>query len=210
MDFLDELLKKYLKACDSGKIFTNLVRPIYLVIGWLHLLLPLAIIKLGYDAFANKYGFNQFRNTFGDHTFIIVFALALLLAAASVTAYLAIKLWTDRANRVDVLIRSDSEFCVLPIIVTFTRNLGEGTALVTFVMGLGFSLAVGFGLIFLAFAESDFFSSIFKHAIYVLFGGIIASIVVAYLTLVLYRVLSELFGLMVSLAKNVSRIANRN
>ncbi len=207
MNQLDQLLKKYLKSCDSGKIFTGLIKPIYLVIGWLHLLLPLSIIIIGYDAFASDY--NKLKMTFYNHAFIIVFALLILFLAACIAAYLAIKLWTDRADRTDVLIRSESEFCVLPIIVTFVRNIGEGSALVGLIMGVGFSVAIGLGLAFLSFAESDYFAEIFKHAMIVFFGGIIISIVVSYLTLLFHRFLSELMGLMVSMATNVSRIANR-
>ena len=210
MNLLDQLLKDYLKSNDTGRIFTNPVKPIYLVIGWLHLLLPLFILKLGYDAFADSYGFSDLRSVFGDYTFIIVFVLIILFAAACVTAYLAIKLWTDRANRVEVLIKSQNEFCVLPIVTTYLRNQGEGQALVILIMGIAFSIAVGLGLVFLAVAESDYFSQIFKHAMGVLFGGIIVSIVVSYLTLVLHRFLSEAIGLLVSIASNVSRMAHRD
>ena len=210
MNILDQLLKDYLKSNDSGRIFTNPVKPIYIIIGWLHLLLPLFILKLGYEAFADKYGFSDLRRLFHDYTFIIVFVLMILFAAACLTAYLAIKLWTDRANRADVLIKSQNEFCVLPIITTYVRNQGEGNALVILIMGIAFSLAVGLGLVFLAVAEKDYFAEIFKHAMTVLFGGIIVSIIVSYLTLVLHRFISEAIGLFVSIASNVSRIANKN
>ena len=132
-----------------------------------------------------------------------------LFAVACLAAYCAIKFWTDRAKRLDVLIKPSNEFCVLPIIVTFTRNFGEGMALVMVIWGIGISVIVGLGLLCAAFVESDYFKEIFKASMSVLFGGTILTIVSSYLTLVLHRYLSELMGLLVSIASNVSRIAHK-
>lgn len=211
MNKIDQFLKKYLKLVDSGKIFNKPMKPIYLIIGWLHLLLPLFIIKMAYDTFSENHfgGFRQLRHTFGDHNVIIGFVLVAMFVVACLAAYLAIKFWTDRAKRLDVLIKPSSEFCVLPIIVTFVRNLGEGIALVMAIMGVGFSIIVGLGLLCAAFTESEYFSEIFKVSMSVLFGGTIITIVVSYLTLVAYRFISELIGLLVSIASNVSRIAQK-
>lgn len=212
MNKIDQTLKKYLKAVDSGKIFSKPIKPIYLIIGWLHLLLPLLLIKVAYDTYNNDYyrsGFKQLRYTFGDHDVIIGFVLVALFAVACLAAYCAIKFWTDRAKRLDVLIKPSNEFCVLPIIVTFTRNFGEGMALVMVIWGIGISVIVGLGLLCAAFVESDYFKEIFKASMSVLFGGTILTIVSSYLTLVLHRYLSELMGLLVSIASNVSRIAHK-
>lgn len=211
MEKINLFLKKYLKLVDSGKIFSNPVKPIYLIIGWLHLLLPLFVIKVAYDTFSNDYygGFKDLRHAFGDHDVVIGFVLIALLAVASLAAYLAIRFWTDRANRLDVLIKPNNEFSVLPIIVTLVRNLGEGMALVMAIVGVGISVIVGLGLLCVAITESEYFSQIFKVSMSVLFGGTILTVISSYLTLVSYRFVSELIGLLVSIASNVSRIAHK-
>lgn len=211
MKEIDQFLKKYLKLVDSGKIFNKPMKPIYLIIGWLHLLLPLFVIKVAYDTFSSDYyrGFKDLRHAFGDHDVIIGFVLVALFAVACLVAYLAIRFWTDRANRLDVLIKPSSEFCVLPIIVTFVRNLGEGMALIMAIVGIGISVIVGLGLLCAAITESEYFKEIFKVSMSVLFGGTILTIVVSYLTLISHRFISELMGLLVSIASNVSRIAHK-
>ncbi len=212
MDKINEFFKQYLKLNDSGKIFTKLVKPVYKIIGWAHVLLPLFILKVAYDAVSDNY--NSFSSALrffsNDHDVILAFVLLLLFAVSCLAAYLAVKFWYDRASRLDVLIDTQSEFCVLPIIVTFVRNAGESIALMIAILGVGYAISTTLGLIFLSFAETDYFGKILKTALFTLLGGTIGSIVIAYVTLVFHRFLSESIGLMVSVASNVSRIAHKN
>ena len=211
MDKINEFFKQYLKLNDSGKIFTKLVKPVYKIIGWAHVLLPLFILKIIYEAFEGHSGdFDALRYIGNDHKVILAIVAILLLAVSCLAAYLAVKFWYDRASRLDVLIDTQSEFCVLPIIVTFVRNAGESIALMIAILGVGYAISAALGLVFLSFAETDSFGDIIKMALITLFGGTIGSIVIAYLTLVFHRFLSESIGLMVSVASNVSRIAHKN
>ncbi|MBR5685607.1 MAG: hypothetical protein IKX18_05575 [Muribaculaceae bacterium] len=211
MDKINNFLKQYLKLNDSGKIFTKLVKPIYKIIGWAHVLLPLFLLKMAYEALSDgRSGMRELDLIGDDHKVILTIVFLLIFAVSCLVAYLAIKFWYDRAERLDVLINNQSEFCVLPIIVTFVRNLGEGLALVIAVMGVGYTLSSFLGLLMLSVAESDYFKEIIKTAFTTLLVGTIGSVIVAYVTLVFHRFLSESIGLMVSVASNVSRIANKN
>ena len=211
MDKINNFLKQYLKLNDSGKIFTKLVKPIYKIIGWAHVLLPLFLLKMAYEALSDgRSGMRELDLIGDDHKVILTIVFLLIFAVSCLVAYLAIKFWYDRAERLDVLINNQSEFCVLPIIVTFVRNLGEGLVLVIAVMGVGYTLSSFLGLLMLSVAESDYFKEIIKTAFTTLLVGTIGSVIVAYVTLVFHRFLSESIGLMVSVASNVSRIANKN
>lgn len=212
MDKINNFLKQYLKLNDSGKIFTKLVKPIYKIIGWAHVLLPLFILKVIYDAISDNYNSFSIALEFfrDDHKVILAFVLLLLFVVSCIAAYLAIKFWYDRAERLDVLIHNQSEFCVLPIVVTFVRNAGESIALMIAVLGVGYCISTALGLVFLSFTETDYIGKILLTALIMLIGGTIGSVIVAYVTLVFHRFLSESIGLMVSVASNVSRIANKN
>lgn len=213
MDKINNFLKQYLKLNDSGKIFTKLVKPIYKIIGWAHVLLPLFLLKIASELllYGGRSGLHELDLISDENDDVILTIVSLLIFAVScLVAYLAIKFWYDRADRLDVLINNQSEFCVLPIIVTFVRNLGEGLALVIAVMGVGYTLSSFLGLLMLSVAESDYFKEIIKTAFTTLLVGTIGSVIVAYVTLVFHRFLSESIGLMVSVASNVSRIANKN
>jgi hypothetical protein len=210
MNVIDNYLKKYLKLVDSGKFFRNVVKPTYKAIGWLHLLLPLLLLVFFYNVFADQYSHDDMHGLFGDHDGLIAFVLILIFATTCLVAYLAIKFWNDRAKRLDVLLNNQSEFCVLPIIVAFTRNKGEGQGMVFAVMGVGLAIAMGLGLLFLSFVEKDYFSEIIKVALMTLILGPILAIVGGYLIVLIHRFISEAIGLMVSVAANVSKIANKN
>ncbi|MBQ6078862.1 MAG: hypothetical protein IJK93_01165 [Muribaculaceae bacterium] len=210
MNAFDNFLKKYLKLVDSGKFFRNVVKPAYKAIGWLHLLLPLLMLVFFYNVFADEYNYDDMHRVFGAHNGIIAVVLLLIFATTCLVAYLAIKFWNDRAKRLDVLLNNQSEFCVLPIIVTFTRNKGEGQGMVFAVLGIGVTIAMGLGLLCLSFVEQDYFADIIKVALLTLILGPIAAIVGGYLIVLIHRFVSESIGLMVSVAANVSKIANKN
>jgi len=215
MNMIDNFLKKYLKLVDSGKIFRNVVKPAYLIIGWLHLLLPLLVIRIAYQAFSHDFGYYDslagfLKYTLRDHNVLLAIVLLLLFAAACLAAYLAIKFWKDRARRIDILLNNQSEFCVLPIVVAFVRNKGEGQGMVFTIIGLGLSIALGIGVIFMSFVEHEEFGRFFLAGLGFLIIGSLLSIIVGYLIVVIHRFISEFIGLMVSIATNTSRIANKD
>lgn len=228
-------LDRFTHITDSGKIFRKPVKLAYLIIGYLHYLLPLAVfvggivMLFGLSSLGFRFSFAEnatglekiatfFTTTSGVVAYIVLWALVLILTYA--IAYCAVKFWTDRYERYERMHSGgQNEFQLLPIAVNYIRSKGEWQGFMVAALVAGFSvIAFVAAIMMLLLVPGEIVRNLPGEGLLgIVFGVIllailflvivpIVGIIIGYFILCIHRFFAEMLGLGVSVATSLKNI----
>lgn len=183
------LLKPLTDYIDSGRFFRQPLQWLYYVIGVLCVLSPLYLLYILIESRIFKYADG------GD-----IFAIILILLIFSLVCFGGMLLWFARAKKLPELLPENSKFIAVPAFANFLQTTGEFLGLFIGVFGfLGGILCTLFG-VGLGNEIPIIASSLPASILCVIYG---------FLTVVGFRVISELILAIADIANNAEKLTNK-
>lgn len=182
--------KPYLSYIDSGKIFRDPFRWLYMILGALNLIFPIYVLYLAID------------NNIFDAGASYIFAFIFIWVIVAFAGWIAFQIWWDRKDQAAMKANEKDEFIATPVFSHFVQTCGEAMGTWIAIVGFGTALIT---TIFLGDEAAYFARSTGIGFVGTGFLSIFLMPVYGFLVIVGSRFLAELFRAVATIANNTKK-----
>ncbi len=184
-----QIINAFLTYIDSGRIFREPFKWLYMLASFSSALFPIIIIFLA------------FKHGLFEGPFKIVLAFLLIWIFMLVAGAVGCLIWWDRKDKVSNLTTGEQEFVASPVFAHYIQTAGEVFAIYMAVVGTGISLISG---VFLS-GDGYELNSVLPFNPSIGFLGVFAFPVLGYLILVFTRFIAEQIKALATIANNTRK-----